>query len=364
MKIGILGGGQLGQMLALAGYPLGLRFVFLDPHPDCPASRLAPVITGSFTDERLVQSLAHQVDVVTYEFENIPFTAVEKLSAIRPVFPPPRALQIGQDRLEEKKFFQKHRLPTPEFRPVETWDELTQAEQAMGLPLVLKTRRLGYDGKGQAVLRHPRDLHPAWERLKATPLIVERFQNFDREVSQIAVRDALGTIRFYPLVQNHHHEGILRWSQAPAPRCRELTAQAQKYARRLLEDLQYVGVLTIEFFVQKGKLLANEIAPRVHNSGHWTIEGALCSQFENHLRAIAGLPLGSPEAKRFCGLVNLIGYVPDSHAVLAVDEAHLHLYGKTPKPGRKLGHVTVQADRQPDLERLLRRVQKKCQPLK
>lgn len=353
MSIGILGGGQLGYMLALAGYPLGMRFRFLDPSPEAPVGRIAPRVTGDYSDRAALEKFAHGIEVVTYEFENVPADALHFLSKKVAIFPPPGALEAAQDRLREKQLFEKLGIGTTEFASVPAASDLELALKKVGLPAVAKTRRMGYDGKGQWTLKTPEDVRIAKEGLPKLPIIVERFVAFTRELSVIAVRSKSGEIAFYPLVENHHRNGILRLSLAPAPAVsRELQQAAEDIARRVLETLEYVGVLTIELFERDGKLLANEMAPRVHNSGHWTIEGAVTSQFENHLRAINGLPLGATTAIGASAMINLIGEVPDSAKVLAIPSAHLHLYGKEARPGRKLGHVTLRA---PSFERLIDR---------
>jgi 5-(carboxyamino)imidazole ribonucleotide synthase len=344
VSIGILGGGQLGYMLALAGYPLGLRFRFLDPSPEAPVGRIAPRVTGDFTDRAALEKFAHGLDVVTYEFENVPVDAVQHLAKKVSVFPPPGALETAQDRLKEKQLFLKLGIGTTEFASVPVAYDIDAAIKKVGLPAVVKTRRMGYDGKGQWVLRTAEDVKTAKDGLPKQPCIAEKFVSFTRELSVIAVRGKAGETAFYPLVENHHRNGILRLSLAPAPTVSaEIQKAAEDAARKVLESLDYVGVLAIEFFECEGKLLANEMAPRVHNSGHWTIEGAVTSQFENHLRAICSLPLGATTAMGASAMINLIGEVPEAAEVLAVPSAHLHLYGKEPRPGRKLGHVTLQA---------------------
>ena len=347
LHVGVLGGGQLGRMLALAGYPLGLRFRILDPAPDAPAGHLAEHLIGSYGDLDLLDDFADGLDVVTYEFENVPVAAAQRLAQRVPVYPPPAALATAQDRLAEKNFFTKIELPTPRFAAVDSRDDLAAAIAAIGLPGVIKTRRLGYDGKGQAVLRAPEDADSVWQMLSGQPLIYEAFVPFDRELSILAVRGQDGATAYYPLVENHHCEGILRLSLGPAPNSPPaLQAQAAAYAQRALAALNYVGVLAIELFQVGDALLANEMAPRVHNSGHWTIEGAVTSQFENHLRAVCGLPLGDPAPRGLAAMINVIGALPDRAAVLAIPGAHLHDYGKAPRPGRKLGHITlVEAER-------------------
>lgn len=353
MSIGILGGGQLGYMLALAGYPLGLRFRFLDPSPEAPVGRIAPRVTGDFSDRAALEKFAHGLEVVTYEFENVPVDAVHFLAKKVSVFPPPGALEAAQDRLREKQLFEKLSIATTEFASVPASSDLDLALKKVGLPAVLKTRRMGYDGKGQWLLRTQEDVRMAKDGLPRLPFIAERLVPFTRELSVLAVRGKAGETAFYPLVENHHRNGILRLSLAPAPGVGpEIQKAAEDAARKVLESLQYVGVLAIEFFECDGKLLANEMAPRVHNSGHWTIEGAVTSQFENHLRAINGFPLGSTTPIGASAMINLIGELPVSAQVLAIPSAHLHLYGKEPRPGRKLGHVTLRA---PSLDQLTSR---------
>jgi 5-(carboxyamino)imidazole ribonucleotide synthase len=355
--VGILGAGQLGRMLALAGYPLGLRFRFLDPAPEAPAAQLAERLIADFDDLSSLDAFLAGVTAVTYEFENVPETLAATLAERVPVFPPPAALAASQDRLTEKTLFRRLGLPTAPFVAVDEKEDLDRGLEAVGLPAVLKTRRFGYDGKGQFVLRAADDAEAAWDTLGGVPLILEGWIPFQRELSQIAVRGRDGATAFYPLVENHHEDGILRLSLAPAPETDEaLTALGAELTGRVLRELGYVGVLTIEFFQKDGGLIANEMAPRVHNSGHWTIEGATTSQFENHLRAVLGWPLGAARARGPCATVNLIGRVPETATVLAVPGAHLHLYGKTPRPGRKVGHVTLCADDAVQLHERLRKL--------
>ena len=344
MKVGIVGGGQLARMLVLAGYPLGLQFRVLDPAADACAGQVAELIQGDYHDEFQLTQLAAWADVVTFDFENVPAAAARTLVQQQTaVYPPEEALAIAQDRLAEKTLFWELGIPVPTFSTVDSLDELRDAATRVGLPAVLKTRRLGYDGKGQRLLRTAEELEPAWQVLGTAPLILESFVPFEREVSVLAVRGRNGETAFYPLVENQHRDGILRQSQAPiyAP---ELEQEGVDYAGRLLERLSYVGLLAIEFFVKDGHLIANEMAPRVHNSGHWTLEGAATSQFENHLRAILGLPLGSTAAMGYSAMLNCLGELPERAAVLAVPEAHYHAYGKAPRPGRKVGHITLWAD--------------------
>jgi 5-(carboxyamino)imidazole ribonucleotide synthase len=351
VRIGILGAGQLGRMLALAGYPLDLDFVFLDPAAEACAAPLGSHLHAAFDDETALAALCQQVDVATFEFENVSAASAAFVAARVPLYPAPKALTAGQDRASEKALFASLGIPVPATATVDSAAELEAAVAQIGLPAVLKTRRMGYDGKGQAVLRRADDLTDAWQRIGGQPLILEAFVPFEREVSCIAVRAQDGSMRFYPLVENSHREGILRTAipQVSDP----LQAQGEDYARRVAEHLDYVGVLAFEFFVADGQLLANEIAPRVHNSGHWSTEGAEVSQFENHIRAVAGLPLGSTALRGASAMVNLIGEAPPTPALLAIAGVHLHLYGKTPKPQRKIGHVTVTAA---DYAQLLQRL--------
>jgi 5-(carboxyamino)imidazole ribonucleotide synthase len=313
--VGVIGGGQLGRMLALAGIPLGLSFRFLDPSPDAPAAEVGELLVGDYDDPELLDRLADGADVVTYEFENVPVDAARRVGAV----PDARALEASQDRLVEKRLFRRLGIPTA---PID--DEVTE------FPALLKTRRLGYDGKGQRLVETRPGSDPSQ--------VLEGLVPFDRELSLLAVRGGDGDTRFWPLVENVHGDGILRVSRAPAAGAPQ--ARAEEHGRRLLDELGYVGVLALELFDVGGELVANELAPRVHNTGHWTIEGSATSQFENHLRAILGLPLG-PTDSRPSAMVNLIGETPPAADVLRIPAAHLHLYGKEPRPGRKLGHVTL-----------------------
>jgi len=338
--IGILGAGQLGRMLALAGYPLGLQFRFLDPAADSPAGQLAEHIAADYHDESALARFLDGVDVVTYEFENVPVDVAERIAESVPVYPPPVALEKAQDRLVEKSFFRMVGIPTPEFFPVGELSQLSVGLSKVGnFPAVLKTRRMGYDGKGQFLLEDSSSISEAWQYLMGKSKILEQFIPFKREVSLIVVRGITGEVRFYPLVENTHYEGILRRSVVRLE-AHPLQAQVEAYARSVMDTMVYVGVLAIEFFEKDGRLLANEMAPRVHNSGHWSIEGAVTSQFENQVRAVSGLPLGSTDPLGVCGMVNLIGSTPAASDILKIEGAHLHLYGKSPRPGRKLGHVT------------------------
>ena len=351
-KIGIIGGGQLGRMLALAGYPLGFSFCCLDPSENSPMGQVAQQIRANYDDETALLGLAARSDVITYEFENVPVNAARELAQRVAVYPPPNALEVSQDRVYEKRCFVRLGIPTPRFVEVNASDDLANAIQHTGLPCVLKTRRLGYDGKGQWVLRTQADVTAAENDLRQHPsptgYILEAFVPFERELSIIAARNTNGELAFYPLTHNVHREGILRVSQSPSKNAPQTLAE--DYATRVLNDLNYVGVLAIEFFEKNGELIANEMAPRVHNSGHWTQDGAVTSQFENHLRAICGLPLGATQVHGYAAMVNLIGTVPDVSDVLSVPGAHVHLYGKTPRAGRKLGHINVVASSEAELQ--------------
>jgi 5-(carboxyamino)imidazole ribonucleotide synthase len=340
MTVGVLGAGQLGRMMALAGYPLGLDFLFLDREPGTPAHQVAPSLFGSFTDTTLLDQLAAQCDVVTFDWENVPAAALDHLTSRVRIAPPRAALATAQDRLLEKQLFARLRIPTNRNVAVDSLADLQKAAAVVGLPGVLKTRRLGYDGKGQFVLRRAADIETAWQALGSAPLLYEAMVPFDYEVSAIAVRSLGGQFVMYPLNRNLHRDGILRLTRAPwkSPR---LESAARRYLRKLMEHFDYVGVLAVEFFVLRGKLVANEMAPRVHNSGHWTIEGAVTSQFENHLRAILGLPLGDTRARGHSAMLNLIGEMPDRTRLLQQKGLHIHDYGKMPRPGRKLGHITL-----------------------
>lgn len=356
MKIGIIGAGQLGRMLALAGYPLGQRFVFVDVDEEAPGAQVGRIIRGRFDDPAALAALAASVDVVTFDVENVPQQAAAEVAAKVPFYPSPEALGAGQDRLGEKSLFQALDIPTAPCAAVDSHASLLEAVERIGLPAILKTRRLGYDGRGQRRLASPADLDGAFDALGGVPAILEGFVDFERELSLIGVRSRNGDTAFWPLAENVHAEGILRHSRAPWDNP-GLQTLAERHLRALMDRFDYVGVLTVEFFLVNGCLLANEMAPRVHNSGHWTIEGAVTSQFENHIRAILGLPLGSTAAIGHAGMVNFIGRMPSLAEVLRVEGAHYHDYGKTARPNRKLGHCTVVCstadERDAALEKLL-----------
>ena len=339
-RVGVIGGGQLGQMLGIAGTRLGLEFVFLDPADAPPAASAGPVLGFPFDSDEGLTRLAEATDIITYEFENVPVSAIRKLASRTTVYPPAAALEHAQDRLAEKTLFRSLGIPVPDFRTVDSPGDLEKACNALGLPVVLKTRRLGYDGKGQYVVRNEAEIDAAVAQLGGTGLIAERWVPFSSEVSAIGARNVSGEIVAYPLTRNEHVDGILSVSRAPAD-MGELEQVANDYLHRLLERLAYVGVLALELFVWNDQLLANEFAPRVHNSGHWTIEGAETSQFENHLRAILDMPPGPTGMRGAAGMLNLIGTMPADREAFQSAHCYLHDYGKAPRPGRKLGHVTV-----------------------
>jgi 5-(carboxyamino)imidazole ribonucleotide synthase len=355
MTVGIVGAGQLGRMMALAGYPLGLDFLFLDPAEQPPAAQLAPVLQSAFTNDAALGTLGSRCEVVTIDWENVSVEALRKLGRETRVSPPLSAIATAQDRVREKRLFEKLGITTTRWRAVSSRRQLASAIIDIGLPGVLKTRRMGYDGKGQTVLRTAAEVERAWTQLGQVPLLYEELVPFDLEVSVIGVRSRSGESRVYPLNHNLHSGGILRLTRAPYGNAR-LNRLARQHVLAVMEHFRYVGVLTIEFFVRGGRLVANEMAPRVHNSGHWTIEGAVTSQFENHLRAILGLPLGDASAKGHSAMINLIGTMPVRGELLRHAGVHLHDYAKEPRPGRKLGHLTVVEDDAGRCERQARRL--------
>jgi len=340
MKVGIVGAGQLGRMLALAGYRLGIRSVFLDPDADSSGGQVGPVIVGAIDDATRMRELAEQVDVVTFDIENVPVEALEAAGAVSRISPPPTALAVAQDRLSEKQLFEAIGIATAPYVSIDGTDDFATVRETLGWPVVLKARRLGYDGRGQRLVRAAEELEAAWRALGSVPAIAEAWIQFDREVSLIAVRGADGSTAFYPLAENVHDDGILHSTSAPYADA-GMQREAEHYLDAILQRFDYCGVLTVEFFVADGRLVANEIAPRVHNSGHWTIEGAETSQFENHLRAVLGMPLGSTQALGHAYMINLLGDIPDREALLSIPGLHLHDYGKSPRPLRKLGHCTL-----------------------
>ncbi|MDE2308820.1 MAG: 5-(carboxyamino)imidazole ribonucleotide synthase [Xanthomonadaceae bacterium] len=355
--LGILGGGQLARMLALAAAPLGVNTLVVDSAADACAGQVAPLVVADWADYAALEAFAARVDVVTFDFENVPAATAHWLAERVAVFPAPQALAVAQDRLAEKTLFRECGLSTPDFRTVDTREELEQALAAIGVPAILKTRRLGYDGKGQFRLMQLADAEAAWAALGAQAcrhgLILEAFVPFERELSVIAVRGRDGEFHTWPLTRNWHVDGVLAMSLAPAPDIGQLQQRATALARTLAERLDYIGVFALELFVKDGELLGNEMAPRVHNSGHWTIEGAHTSQFENHVRAVLGLPLGETGARGLSAMFNWIGGLPAAAPVLRAVDAHWHDYGKQSRPGRKVGHATICA---PDAGQLAARL--------
>lgn len=358
MRVGVLGGGQLGQMLVLAGYPLGIKTTCYDSSIDVPASLVGNVIAGSLQDTQKLHRWASHVDVITYEWENYPAELVADLSESRPVHPGTHVLASMQDRWAEKRLLDELAIPVTPFRLVRNERELVRAIEELDTPLVLKTRTGGYDGKGQVVIRDESDLAAGVALTADAECIAEQWVPFDRELSVIGARGLDGDTVIYPLVENVHRNGILRTSLASPSVDNAIADDAERYMFSLLERLQYVGVLALEMFEVSGRLLGNEMAPRVHNSGHWTIEGATTSQFENHLRAITGMPLGSAELRCPSAMVNLIGDIPAREEILDIPGAHLHVYGKDPRPGRKVGHVTITALTDEELHERLDSVRK------
>ncbi|HMM26186.1 MAG TPA: 5-(carboxyamino)imidazole ribonucleotide synthase [Pseudoxanthomonas mexicana] len=358
--VGILGGGQLARMMALAGAPLGLRFLVMDTAADACAGQFAPLLVGDYRDESALAEFASKVDVATFDFENVPAESAEWLAQRVPVFPNPRALAVAQDRLVEKSLFRELGIPVGAFADVGSLDALRSEVDRLGGACILKTRRLGYDGKGQFRIKSPADVDAAWQALGAQAgtvgLIVEAFIPFERELSVVAVRGRDDEFRTWPLTENWHVDGVLSASLAPAQVDAVLAEAAYAHARRLAESLDYVGVFALELFYRDGELLANEMAPRVHNSGHWTIEGAETSQFQNHLRAVLGLPLGETRTLGHACMLNWIGEMPDAASVLQEAGGHWHDYGKEPRAGRKVGHATLRADDAAALAHALARV--------
>ncbi len=355
--VGILGGGQLARMLALSGAPLGLRFLVLDATPDACAAQFAPLLQADYRDEDALADFARRVDVATFDFENVPAESAHWLADRIPVFPNPRALSVAQDRLAEKSLFRSLGIPVPAFADIASRADLDAAILRLGAPAILKTRRLGYDGKGQFRIKATADVDAAWAMLgpqaDSVGLILEAFVPFQREVSVIAVRGRDGEFRTWPITENWHESGVLSASLAPAQLDDALAVTAVANARKVAEALDYVGVFALELFLKDGELLANEMAPRVHNSGHWTIKGAETSQFQNHLRAVLGLPLGSTRMLGHACMLNWIGEMPSALPVLADASGHWHDYGKSPREGRKVGHATFRADSIEDLSRAL-----------
>ena len=349
-RVGIIGAGQLGRMMALAGTPLDVEFVFFDEASISPSSRLGEVVNPNQQDA--LETFLAKVDVVTYESENTDTSLVEQICKRVPVYPGANSLRFSQHRLTEKNKFRELGIATADYRKVTSKDELISASNELGLPIVLKTTTMGYDGKGQAVVKTPADIDTAWEALQGNELIAEAFVNFSRELSVIAVRDTQGNTQVYPVAENDHSEGILRVSRVPAIQLSaEKEAQAKQYINLALDSLDHVGVLTLELFDTDNGLVANEMAPRVHNSGHWSMEGAYCSQFENHVRAICGMPLGSTEQRQsHAAMINIIGKHGDRALVLKSRNAFLHTYGKEERTNRKIGHINIVCDSAEQLE--------------
>jgi 5-(carboxyamino)imidazole ribonucleotide synthase len=350
--VGIVGAGQLGRMLALAGYPLGIECRFLDPDANSPGGQVGEVVLGALDNAAALTRLANEVDVITLEIENVAVEALESVLDRIAVFPPPAVIGAAQDRLSEKQLFRSLDIPTAPFLAIDNEADLHGVGATLGWPVVLKTRRLGYDGRGQRIADSIASLVSAWQELGRAPAIAESRVEFERELSLIGVCGARQERVFYPLAENVHQAGILASTIAPYANAK-LQKQAQSWLTAIMEKFDYRGVLTVEFFQTRAGLVANEIAPRVHNSGHWTIEGAETSQFENHLRAVLGWPLGDPSPRGHAAMLNLVGELPPRDAVLAVPGAHLHDYGKSPRIGRKLGHCTLV---DPDRGRLLERL--------
>jgi 5-(carboxyamino)imidazole ribonucleotide synthase len=356
-RVGIIGAGQLGLMLGQAGESLGINCVFLDPSDNPPAGSVGPVIQRPYGDTEALRELASRVDVISYEFENVAVSALRSIEDVIDIFPPIAALRYAQDRLIEKQLFQSLDIPVVSFRTVDSESDLRIAADEIGFPIVLKTRRLGYDGKGQVVIHDYEELAHAWHLLGAAPLIAEEMIKFDREVSAIGTRNREGEFVTYPLTENVHDSGILRTSKSAAG-SPALDQLAQRYHAALATHLDYVGTLALELFVVGDTILANEFAPRVHNSGHWTIEGSTSSQFENHMRAVTNMPLGDTSDSGFAAMVNIIGSMPPELEALRKSGFHVHDYGKAERPGRKLGHITCVSQsaigRDKQLEEILR----------
>lgn len=355
MKIGVLGAGQLGRMLALSAYPLGHKMRFLALSEEDPSSLLGKTFIHNNNPE-VIKKFSEESDVVTYESENTELKIVNEIISTTEVYPGEMSLRLTQHRGLEKHLLNKLNIPCAPFELVNNVSELTQAVTKIGLPAILKTTKDGYDGKGQFLLRSESQINEAWEAMSGAESILEGFINFKRELSLIAVRGANGDLKYYPLVENSHHEGILRLTVAPAQEVSDsLQKKAENYMQALITEINHVGVLTLELFDSDDDLIVNEIAPRVHNSGHWTIEGAQTSQFENHIRAITNSPLGETSVKnRFNAMINIIGKLGPTKKVLETSNAHLHLYDKKERENRKLGHITITSDSYQDLQKSIK----------
>lgn len=349
-RVGVLGAGQLGRMLAMAGYPLGQKFGFYGQSHDEPSAMLGHFFLQD-VDATSLGDLVAFADVMTYESENTSVDLVREISKATPVFPGEKSLYTAQHRGREKQMFDTLGIACAPYRLVNSLEELQAAVDELGLPAILKTCTEGYDGKGQFLIKTPQDIDQAWLVLGQKELILEGFVSFGRELSIIAVRNQRNEQVYYPLVENVHSEGILRYTIAPARQISaEVQQQAELFMQKLLDHLDHVGVLTLELFETEAGLVANEIAPRVHNSGHWTMEGAETCQFENHLRAITGLPLGSTQPRQpFAAMINIIGETGPVKQVLTMKNAHLHLYDKAERAGRKLGHINLLAQTEAEL---------------
>lgn len=356
-RVGIVGAGQLGQMLALAAIPMGVRCRFLDRSAETPGAQVAPILIGDLEDAAQLAELAACSDLLTFDWENVSGAALKPLEKLTTIRPGAAALEASQDRLIEKALFTRLKIPVAAHAAIDSREQLVQAAQKIGLPGVLKTRRLGYDGKGQYVLRDESQLDAAWAAIGGAGLIYERFQAFSRELSLVGARAADGRTVFYPLAANTHQGGILRYSAAPFKNT-QLERLARIYLKRVMNALAYIGVLTLEFFVVDGRLIANEMAPRVHNSGHWTIEGCITSQFQNHLRAICDMPLGSTRTLGHAAMINFIGKMPDRERLMEIEGLTFHDYGKQSRPARKLGHCTIIKDKAPARDQALARALK------
>ena len=341
-KIGILGGGQLARMLALSGYPLGFEFVFFDPNADACAGQVGELMCAEYHNELALEEFCKKVDIVTLDFENVPVDTLRFVQKKKPVFPSPEVLEIAQDRLLEKQFCHTYGIPTTEFETINSLSELKFAAKKFDYDAILKTRRMGYDGKGQYRISQAADINQIPDSIFAQDLILEKRIAFDREVSVIVARNGLGDIKTWPLCENKHKDGILTTTIVPAKHS-SLDELTTDYAKQLAIALNYVGVLVIEFFQTEDQVYVNEMAPRVHNSGHWSIEGAHTSQFENHLRAGLNLPLGSTRMEGMAAMLNWIGAIPDSILSINDEKLYWHVYGKEPRAGRKIGHSTLLA---------------------
>ena len=354
MKIGVLGAGQLGRMLALSAYPLGHQMRFLALSEEDPSSLLGKTFIHNNNPE-MVSNFADSSDIVTYESENTDVTIVNEISKNTKVFPSDKSLYISQHRGREKALLDALKIPCAPYQMVNSLDDLKSAIKNIGIPSILKTVTDGYDGKGQFLIKSEAQIDEAWEKMCGADSILEGFINFKRELSLIAVRGIDGSLEYYPLVENSHHEGILRLTIAPAQNISvSLQKKAEGYMRSLLKEIKHVGVLTIELFESDDDLLVNEIAPRVHNSGHWTIEGAQTSQFENHIRAITESPLGQTTiTSKFSAMINIIGVHGPIQKVLKTKNAHLHLYNKVERTGRKLGHITLTSNSIDELNKVI-----------